>query len=355
MSNNGFKHWCDSRGIQAEYRRDVIEKDRSQAEFTLTLAQYLERVLTPDRITTGQEHLRTFACELAELETLYGVDPAVIVAIWGVETRYGDIRGDIPVIDALATLAYDGRRAALFNSQLEAFLPLLDTDIDVSAICGSWAGAFGHTQFMPTSYRDFAVGFDHSGVPILWGDNPLDALASSANYLSKHGWKTGYEWGQNVWLSPDFDVTTVGRHIQKSKHDWADIGIETTLDQDALSLILPMGVSGPAFLVGSNFACVETYNRSETYVFAVCLLADAIAKRGTLPTWPEGHTALLRVDRVALQEHLTRLGFDTFGADGIFGPNTYAALRAYQKSVGLVADGYPSATLLDQIKNQPSP
>ena len=355
MSESGFQDWCNNRGIRAAYRSDVIEKDRSQAEFTLTLAQYLERVLTQDKIAQGQEHLRTYARELAGLESLYGVDAAVIIAIWGIETRYGHIRGDIPVIDALATLAYDGRRAALFDSQLDAFLPLLDTDIDASEICGSWAGAFGHTQFMPTSYRDFAVGFEHSGVPVLWGDSPLDAFASSANYLRKHGWKTGLGWGQNVRLSSDFDVTTVGRHVEKTKQEWAAIGIETTLDQDALSLILPMGVTGPAFLVGSNFACVETYNCSETYVFAVCLLADAIAKRGTLPTWPEGHTALLRVDRVALQENLTRLGFDTFGADGIFGPNTYAALRAYQSSVGLVADGYPSATLLDQIKNQPSP
>ena len=355
MTEGAFHTWCQARGIQANYREDVIEKDRSQAEFTLTLAQYLDRVLTEDRESTGQAMLVRFECELTQMSDRFGVDPAVIVAVWGVETNYGQMMGDIPVIDALATLAFDGRRAALFNDQLDAFLPLLDTDIEVSNIKGSWAGAFGHTQFMPTSYRDFATTFSGEGIANLWGASPLDALASSGNYLRCHNWAKDAAWGQEVPVPDGFDHTQLGRQITKSADAWRALGVATDLEQDALSLILPMGITGPAFLVGANFACVETYNRSETYVFAVCLLADAISGRAEPPQWPTDHRALLRADRIALQEGLTRQGFDSFGADGIFGPNTYAALRAYQAAQGLVPDGYPSFDVLNRLMDQPSP
>jgi membrane-bound lytic murein transglycosylase B len=363
----GFRRRAISHGISAavldrafrgvEYSSYVIERDRHQGEFTKTIWDYLDSAVSDSRIANGRAALKKHRKLLERIEAKYGVDKEVVVAIWGLESAYGSVRGDVPVIEALATLAYDGRRGAFFESQLLAALKILQSgDTDPRHMTGSWAGAMGHTQFIPTSYLAYAVDFTGDGKRDIWSDDPADALASTAAYLARFGWKHGEPWGVEVTLPRGFDFALAGEKVKKSAAGWAALGVRDTsghpvADHGPASILLPAGAQGVAFMIFRNFHVIERYNTADAYVIAVGHLADRIGGAPDFRAgWPRDDRALLLSERRELQERLTRAGFSTQGIDGKIGPNTIAAVRAYQRASGLVPDGYPSLAILNRLR-----
>lgn len=337
----------------------VVERDRRQDEFTKAIWDYLDKAVSEDRIALGKRALRDQAAVLDRIEATYGVDRQAVVAIWGLESSYGAVRGDIPTISALATLAYDGRRGAFFEGELtEALRILQGGHVAPGAMLGSWAGAMGHTQFMPSSWAKLAVDFDGDGKRNIWSDDPADALASTAAYLAKAGWKKGAPWGREVRLPEGFDYLLAGPRTQKPLAYWAGLGVTDAAGgalagEDWASLLLPAGAGGPAFLIFDNFAAIETYNLADSYVIAVGHLADRLAGGGPfLAPWPRDLRVLDYFERIELQERLTTAGFDTLGADAKMGPRTLAAIRGYQVKSGLLPDGYPSLPLLERLRSE---
>ena len=336
---------------------NVIERDRKQDEFTKTIWDYLDKAVSEDRIMAGQKALAAHGPLLDQIESRYGVDKHVVLAIWGLESAYGLVRGDIDTPSALATLAYDTRRGAFFEAELIAALQILQTGVvNHAAMVGSWAGAMGHTQFMPSSYLKLAVTFDGTGKPDIWGDDPRDALASAAAYLANAGWKRGERWGDEVRLPAGFDYGLAGDRTQKPLSSWAEIGVSLP-DGAALpaagwaSLLLPAGARGPAFLVYDNFAAIETYNKADSYVIAVGHLADRIAGGAAFKaTWPRDLRALTLEERREMQSLLLTAGVYAGTADGKVGPLTVAAVKAFQRKRGLVPDGYPSLEILQALR-----
>lgn len=328
----------------------VITRDRNQTEVVLTPGAYLARVVSEARIEAGRAALVERRELLARIGAAYGVPPEVLVAIWGIESSYGTNRGHCPVIAALVTLAHDGRRAALFERELLAALRVIETgEVAPEAMRGSWAGAMGHTQFMPSSWLAHAVDFDGDGRRDIWGDDPTDALASAAAYLAKHGWRTDQPWGQEVVLPGGYTHEDDGQALPLA--DWSNAGVRpvegrTLSDETEAELFLPAGAAGPAFLRFANFDVLRLYNASDSYVLAVGHLADRIAGRAPIHAiWPEGR-ALTRDEWMALQRGLAQAGFDPGTADGIPGPQTRRALRAFQRSIGLAADDHATPDLL---------
>jgi membrane-bound lytic murein transglycosylase B len=339
------------------YRQDVIEKDRNQAEFTRAIWDYLDSAVSDARVANGQAALRAHAPLLQRLEATYGVPAEVVVAIWGLESSYGANRGNVPVIPALTTLAHDGRRGAFFEAQLIDALRILQSgDVDKGNFTGSWAGAMGHTQFIPSSYQSFAVDFDGDGRRNIWSDDPTDALASTAAYLAKSGWVARRPWGIEVSLPKGFDFELSGRTTQLSAAEWAAKGLRRAdggvlPDHGPVSVLLPAGAAGAAFLVTANFTAIERYNTADAYVIAVGHLSDRIAGGPPIrASWPRDTRALTGAENRELQDRLTNAGFDTRGVDGRIGPNTIAAIRAFQRSAGLVPDGYASPEILDRLR-----
>lgn len=345
------------RGIS--YDREVIERDRNQSEFTKTIWDYLDSAASDTRIKNGKAALRKNKRKLQAIEERYGVEKEIVVAIWGLESAYGSYRGSHNVIEALATLAFDGRRGKFFEAQLIAALRILQSgDIVVRKMTGSWAGAMGHTQFIPTSYLAFAVDFTGDGKRDIWSDDPSDALASTAAYLAKHGWVTGQPWGVEVRLPKGFEYTLANRKIMKSPADWARLGVigldgKPVPNHGAASILLPAGGQGAAFMIFKNFAVIERYNTADAYVIGVGHLSDRIMGGDPIQAkWPRGDRALTFRERKELQRLLTRKGFDTQKIDGKIGPLTIAAVRAYQVANGLKPDGYPSLTLLKRLRKR---
>jgi lytic murein transglycosylase len=281
----------------------------------------------------------------------------IVVAIWGLESAYGTFMGNTPLIGALATLAYDGRRGAFFEAQLIAALQIVQSgDVTPDRMTGSWAGAMGHTQFMPTSWWDHAVDFDGDGRRNIWDDNPADALASTAVYLKHFGWKTGQPWGLEITLPPGFDYDQTTERVKKPVAEWAAMGVAPAAggalpDHGIASVLLPGGARGAAFLIFPNFQVIERYNTADAYIIAVGHLADRL--RGGPPImagWPRDLRALSLPERMDLQALLGAAGFDPQGVDGRIGPNTIAAVKAYQKANGLVPDGYASVEILERLR-----
>lgn len=335
----------------------VVERDRNQTEFTRSLEDYLAIAASEERIRNGRAALARHAPLLAEIEARHGVEPEVVTAVWGLESSYGTRRGNVPVIAALATLAYDGRRGAFFESQLLAALRILQNgDVAPRDMTGSWAGAMGHTQFIPTTYLAYAVDFRGDGRRDIWAEDPTDALASAAAYLSRSGWRRGQPWGVEVRLPPGFDMGQTGRGATRSPADWAAIGVRdmegrAVPDHGPASVIAPAGPSGPAFMVFRNFTVITRYNNSESYVIGIGHLSDRLRGAGPLRTpFPPDAQGLTIADRQELQRRLTAAGFDTQGSDGVIGPNTRAAISAYQQRSGLPVTGEHSRALLDRLR-----
>ncbi len=339
------------------YLPGVIERDRSQTEFTRTLEDYLAIAASDERVSKGRAAYGRHQVTLAAISARYGVDPAIITAIWGLESRYGERRGDIPVISAVSTLAFDGRRGAFFEKQLIAALKILQNgDIPAARMTGSWAGAMGHTQFIPTSYLAYAVDFTGDGRRDIWSEDPSDALASTAAYLSRSGWVRGQPWGVEVQLPSGFNRGMAGRGTTRSPAAWAGMGVRavdggTVPNHGAASILIPMGVNGPAFMVFRNFTVITRYNNAENYVIGIGHLADRIRGGGPLrASFPPDAQGLTIDDRKELQRRLTAAGFDTEGSDGVIGAKTRTAISAYQQSAGLSVTGEPSRDLLARLR-----
>lgn len=258
----------------------VIKLDRRQPEFTLTFVEYLDRVVTVDQVANGRRELETHRALLDEVSARYGVPPHVIVALWGVETKYGTRTGDFDIIRSLATLAFDGRRSAFFRKELMAALRILDEGhVARDRMRGSWAGAMGQNQFMPTSFRAFAIDHAGDGHADIWGTH-ADVFASAANYLAKNGWVAGQRWGRPVELPKGFDANLTGRETVKPISNWRRLGIhaDTTGDDLMASVITPDGIGGPAYFAYHNFNVIRRWNPSNYFALAVGLLADQVAR-----------------------------------------------------------------------------
>ena len=338
------------------YDPDVIRRDRNQSEFTKTIWDYLDTAASEARVTNGKAALAKNAAVLARIEAKYGVEKEVIAAIWGLESAYGTFRGTVPTIQSLATLAYDGRRATFFEAELLAALKILQSgDTKAATMQGSWAGAMGHTQFMPSSFLAYAVDFDGDGKRNIWGDDPTDALASSAAYLAGFGWTKGAPWGLEITLPAGFDYEQTSERVKKPVAAWQALGVRRVdggdlPDHGAASVLLPGGARGAAFLIFSNFQVIERYNSADAYVIAVGHLADLLKDGMRIKSgWPRDLRALTLEERLDLQSRLTRSGFDTLGIDGKMGPNTIAAVKGFQRANGIVADGYPSLNILQKL------
>lgn len=343
------------RGVR--YDADVVRRDRNQSEFTKTLWDYLDSAASDSRVRNGKAALRKHRRLLDQIEARYGVDRKVVVAVWGLESAYGAVRGDVPVIQALATLAYDGRRGRFFEKQLIAALKILQNgDTTPDKMTGSWAGAMGHTQFIPTSYLAYAVDFRGDGRRDIWSDDPTDGLASTAAYLMRSGWKSGHPWGIEVTLPRGFDYAQARRSNTKSPAAWQAQGVRAANGKPipnygAASILLPAGAQGAAFMIFRNFAVIERYNTADAYVIGVGHLADRITGGPKIRAkWPRGDRALTFAERKELQRRLTSAGFPTQGVDGKIGPLTIQAVRAYQRAQGLIPDGYPSLRLLQRLR-----
>lgn len=341
----------------AEYLPDVLEKDRNQSEFTKTIWDYLDSAVSDNRVKNGRAALKKHRKLLDRIEATYGVDKEVVVAVWGLESAYGEVRGDIRIVDALATLAYDSRRAGFFEQQLIAALQILQSgDTSPDRMKGSWAGAMGHTQFIPTSYLAYAVDFTGDGKRDIWGDDPADALASTAAYLARFGWTKNLPWGVEVTLPAGFDYSLSGERTKKSVADWTAMGVRAAdggriPEYGATSVLLPAGARGAAFLITRNFQVIERYNTADAYVIGVGHLADRIAGGDPIRAdWPREDRALTFAERQEMQERLTAAGFDTGGVDGKVGPKTIAAVKAFQRSIGMPPDGYGSLDILKRLR-----
>jgi len=333
----------------------VIALDRSQPEFVQTFPAYLEARVTASRVERGRELLARHGPFLEGLLRRYGVPPRYLVAFWGLETNYGGYLGKVPTLDSLATLACDQRRSEFFAGEFVNALQLVEREeLAVDQLVGSWAGAVGHTQFMPSSYLRYAVDGDGDGRIDLW-QSEEDALASGANFLRSLGWEPGLRWGREVQLPEGFAYEMAGLGKARSLAAWAEAGVARS-DGAALpplpleaSLLLPAGHRGPAFLVYGNFRVVMRWNASQSYALAVGLLADRLAGAPPLRL-PAGLAEPLRkADIVSAQQALNALGLEAGTADGIIGSRTRAALRAFQLDAGLPADGYPDPETLDAL------
>ena len=335
----------------------AIDKDRSQLEFSLTLQDYLAITASDDRVKAGRAAQQKNRKLLAQIEQAYGVESHVIAAIWGIESFYGTKRGTVPVISSLSTLAYEGRRAAFFEGQLIAALKILQHgDVTAANMTGGWAGAMGHTQFIPTTYAAYAVDFRGDGRRDIWSDDPTDALASAAHYLAKSGWNYGQPWGLEVTLPQGFNRALAGNLRRRSTADWASLGLRPATggrltDHGAASVILPAEATGPAFLIYSNYTVITHYNAAQKYVIGVGHLSDRLNGGDPLRTpFPPDKYGMRQQDRIDLQKRLTRHGYETGSTDGVFGPKTRAAVAGFQQSQGLKVDGNPSLDLLSRLR-----
>lgn len=332
---------------------EVLERDRRQPEFTLTFSDYLRRVVTDRRVLRGQALLTQHAGLLEQVRARYGVQPRFLVAFWGLESNFGDHTGGFPVVPALVTLAYDERRAEFFREQLLQALTILEQGhISLPAMTGSWAGAMGQLQFMPSTFTSYAVDGNGDGRRDIWAALP-DVFASAANFLADVGWQGNETWGREVRLPADFDWPSAGLQTRKAIAAWQAAGVRRADGRDLPradmegSIVLPAGHRGPAFLVYDNFRATMVWNRSVFYAIAIGHLADRIAGKGHLITAEDfSETPMSRQDIEQLQARLNSLGYDAGPADGRAGKQTRAALRAFQSDRGIPADGHPSHQVL---------
>ena len=331
----------------------------SQPEFTKTLWDYLDILVTPERIQRGRELLAQHRATFDAVEQAYGVDRHIITAIWGIESKYGTMGGERSVLRSTATLACVGRRQAYFRDEFLSALEILHRgDVRPEDLKGSWAGAFGPTQFMPTSFKRYAVDFDGDGRRDVVMSVP-DVIASTANNLKKDGWVAGQTWGYEVMVPQGFDYLLADRSRQFTVAQWEKLGLRRPAGQafprsgDRAYLLVPAGARGPGFLMLTNFRVIMKYNPAEAYALAIGHLADRL--RGGEPfvqDWPREQRALTRDERLELQQRLASRGFDIGEPDGILGSKTRLAIRDFQTRAGLVPDGFASSEVLSRLRGQ---
>lgn len=334
----------------------VIELDRRQPEFLQTFADYLGRRVTPAQVARGQAMLAEHAALLDAVEARYGVPRAVLVAFWGLETRYGGYLGSFNIPASLATLAWEGRRSAFFKSQLIDALRIVDAGhVAAADMNGSWAGAMGQMQFMPSTFRAYALDGDGDGRIDLWNSLP-DALHSAANYLKRAGWRAGEPVAREVRLPENFDWRQARTTHRAPLADWIAAGVAPA-DGGAwpavagpAAIVLPQGWQGPAFMVFGNFDVVMQWNRSVHYALTVAQLANQLAGGTPLAAQAGEPGALSTAQIRAMQHYLNTLGYDTGVPDGLMGPRTQSALRRFQAAQNLPADGYPSPGVYARVE-----
>lgn len=344
----------DSAMGSAHFMPNLIVLDRKQSEFSKPIWEYLDGAIG-SRATTGRAKAAQYSGTLSSIEARYGVPREVVLAVWGMESNFGSGRGSTPIVPALATLAYDGRRGEFFAGELVAALRIIQSgDVDSAHMVGSWAGAMGHTQFMPSSFLAHAVDFNGDGRRDIWSDDPTDALASTASYLRQNGWQPGQPWGAEVILPPGFDYNQVSKSVVKSGSQWAAMGVRSANGSAVPSgaIIAPAGSRGPAFLITENFRAILKYNASDSYALAVSYLGDAIAGRpGIQGAWPRDDRPLSNSEKAEVQRLLIARGFDTGGVDGKLGAKTVEAVKGFQRARGLVPDGYADSRLLALLRS----
>ncbi|WP_210496734.1 lytic murein transglycosylase [Microvirga antarctica] len=338
------------RGVTPDAR--IIALTRKQSEFVRPIWDYINGAISADRLERGRKMASEWSQTLAAVERTYGVPKEVVLGVWGMETNFGSFTGSIYVVRALSTLAFTGYRGEFFKDELLTALQILQDDhIDRNKMLGSWAGAMGQTQFMPSSFMKFAVDGNRDGVRDIWGSVP-DALASTANYLRKNGWKPGLPWGFEVKLPQGFDY----RHVRQGLSAWAAMGVRR-IDGKAIpragdaSLFLPGGARGPAFLVTDNYDAIKSYNASDAYAMGVAHLGDRLSGGPAIAgAWPRDEPALSKEQREELQKRLAVLGLYSGDADGKLGSKTRDALRNFQMRRGLIPDGYADVAALRELR-----
>jgi lytic murein transglycosylase len=335
----------------------VIEKLNFQPEFRTAIWDYLAGLVDDERVAEGQAKLAQYADTLKRVEQRYGVDPATVVAVWGVESNFGQTFGKSPLLQSLSTLSCFGRRQSYFRGEFFAALRILQKgDISPERLVGSWAGAFGHTQFMPSTFERLAVDFDGDGRADLM-DNANDALASTANFLDKAGWRTGQPWGFEVKLPASFSTQGEGRRSKRAISEWVQRGVTRVngsplpLDVGSAGLLTPAGPSGPAFLVLRNFDALYSYNAAESYGLAIAHLSDRLRGGGLFVTaWPTDDPGISRAERRELQGLLILRGHDIGDVDGMLGERSRAAIRVEQQRLGQEASGRGGQKLLRVLR-----
>jgi membrane-bound lytic murein transglycosylase B len=337
----------------------VIEAANFQPEYKKPIGEYVDRVVSDKRVTGGKQKLEENKALLDILEKRYGVDRTIIVAIWGVESNYGTQPGDMNVIRSLATLAYYNTKASFARQQLITALKILQRgDISVEAMNGSWAGAMGHTQFIPTTYQAYAVDYDGDGRRNIWSDVP-DALASTASYLKHSNWQAGQTWGYEVTLPKGLNPKKYSERTLKSLGEWQKLGIRRVNGEafprpgDKAGLYAPAGTAGPVFLVLNNFRSILRYNNATSYALGVGHLSDRLKGYGPfVHPWPTDENHLSLDQRVELQKLLVAKGLLVGDTDGIIGPATLEAVKTFQRGKGMPVDGFPSRTILEMLRKE---
>ena len=334
---------------------DILQHEAQQPEFNRPIWAYIDNAASVARIRDGRAMLREHRRVLDEIEARYGVDREVIVAIWGMESAYGNLRGTTRLIPALTTLAMHSRRSGFYEQQLIGALQILQAgDIDTRGLVGSWAGAMGHTQFIPTSYLDFAVDFRGDGRRDIWSDDPTDSLASTAAYLSRHGWERGQPWGVEVHVPHGFDSRLA--NSRRGVQDWIGMGLRAQRGAELprsgeATLMFPAGSQGPALLVFGNFEVIKRYNNADAYAIGVGHLADRLrGDAAFVAEWPRDDRPLSRAEREELQRMLRHAGHYSGVIDGRVGSGTLTAVRDWQAANGMPPDGYVSLALLERMR-----
>ena len=335
--------------------QSVLDAMNYQPEFKTAIWDYLAGLVDDQRIGDGQAKLARHAAILAEVERAYGVDRHILLAVWGVETDYGKVMGGRPLVRSLVTTSCFGHRQRFFRGELVATLRILQSgDIPAEALVGSWAGAFGQTQFMPSTFQRLAVDFDGDGRRDIVGSAP-DALASTANFLKRAGWTKGEPWGYEVRLPADYEGPS-GRRTRKALVEWSRLGIRR-VDGEPLNgsgraaLLMPAGAQGPAFIVFRNFDAIYGYNPSVSYALAIAHLSDRLRGGGPFQTaWPTDDPGLSRAERREVQRLLIDRGYDIGEPDGIIGARTRGAIESFQQSAGLSVDGRAGARVLHALQ-----
>lgn len=338
---------------------EVVKKDRRQIEFALTSTEYINRVVTAKRVEKAREYYKTLHPLLKQIEDKYGVPGQYIIAFWGMETNFGSNFGGYNVISSLTNLSYDKRRPTFFRNQLYEALKIIDTwNVDYTQMQGSWAGAMGHFQFMPSTFNAYAVDFDGDNKIDIW-HSFVDASASAANYLSSIGWQRQIPWGMEVSLPWNFDFAQTGRNKVKNIKEWQRLGVRTKNNQKLnldkglnAALITPEGKKGRAYLVFDNFNKIMHWNRSENYALAIGILSDYIISNKPWRAQYENPALRLRTDDILqIQSFINKIFGDKLDEDGLLGTGTREAIKKVQQKAKLPADGYPDYRLLQKIKN----